>query len=149
MGHQIEDCSTCTALLLLITWYAYAIFGNIVIIEDNKEKHCYVMNNQNLPTATIDSSIDKNDFQDVAKQGRYISFVGMTVLIIQFILICLAGYHKVIAWLAGCTFLAWLWYFIDLHRIRYSHSGQVCFGDFLPAGSEPGSPYLLHEGSFF
>ena len=69
---------------------------------------------------------------------------------VQFFMICLAGYHKVLAWIASLTFIVWLWYFIDLHRIRYSHAGQVCFGDLLPSGSgDPGTPYLISEGTFF
>ena len=44
--------------------------------------------------------------------------------------------------------MAWLWYFIDLHRVRYSHAGHVCFGDYLQVSGDPGSPYLLNEGSF-
>ena len=67
-------------------------------------------------------------------------------------LLCLAGLHKVIAYTAAATFVAWGWYFIDMHRIRYSHYGKVCFGDHLVASGsdkDPGSPYLIEAGSFF
>ena len=71
---------------------------------------------------------------------------------VQFLLLCLAGLHKVIAWTAAATFVAWTWYFIDMHRIRYSHYGKVCFGDYLPTESgvsNPGNPYLVQAGAYF
>ena len=61
---------------------------------------------------------------------------------------CLAGYHRFIAWLAGLTFVAWLYFFIDMHRIRFSHTGAVCFGDFLEESDYDESPYLVKQGRF-
>ena len=119
------------------------------MIGDNKERHCYVANGSIIPTATLDSGVSERDVDDVADQSRYIASLGLIILMIQFFLICLAGYHKVLAWLASLTFVIWLWYFIDMHRVRYSHAGQVCFGDFLLPGIDSGSPYLTSEGSFF
>ena len=150
MGHQIEDCSTYSALVLVIAWYAYAIFGSLVVIDDNRDRHCYVANGSYEATATMPDFVKDGDVGDAADSSKYIASIGLIVLVVQFLLICLAGYQRIIAWFAGLTFVAWLWFFIDLHRVRYSHAGKVCFGDYLPEGSQdPGSPYLLSEGSFF
>ena len=65
---------------------------------------------------------------------------------------CFAGCHRVLAWLASFSLIGWLWYFIDLHRVRYSHAGHVCFGDYLNSisgtGMDLGREYLLTEGAF-
>ena len=54
MGHEIEDCSTYTALIILIAWYLYAILGSILVIEDNarNDRHCYVSENSIIPSET-------------------------------------------------------------------------------------------------
>ena len=58
-----------------------------------------------------------------------------------------------IAWFAGLTFVAWIWYFIDLHRVRFSHEGRVCFGDYATVDAadeeEFEKLYLVQEGTFF
>ena len=61
--------------------------------------------------------------------------------------ICLAGVHKAFAWLATIGVVAWLWYFIDLHRVRMSPAGMVCFGD-VGLAAHDSSVYLLSEGTF-
>ena len=37
-----------------------------------------------------------------------------------------------------------------MNLVRFSHSGEVCFGDLLPSGSRGGAPapYLIKEGKF-
>ena len=66
MGHhQIEDCSTYTVLLLLTCWVVYAIYGNILVVTDNKDTHCYVAADAIEPTLTIDEA-DRSNYQDVA-----------------------------------------------------------------------------------
>ena len=46
--------------------------------------------------------------------------------------------------------IGWLWYFVDLHRLRYSHAGRVCFGDFANKLTNLNNGvYLTDEGSFF
>ena len=67
MGHQIEDCSTYTALILLLVWYGYAVFGNVAVIEDNKDRHCYVSNGEIVPAASQDDS--NMDAEDAAVQS--------------------------------------------------------------------------------
>ena len=149
MTHQIEDCSTVSALLVIIAWYAYAIFGSLMLIENNRDTHCYVADDSYEPTATIPDLPNYDGVSDAAESSRYVAAFGLIVLIAQFLLICLAGYQQIIAWLAGLTFVAQLWFFIDLHRARYSHAGKVCFGDYLlELDKYPGSPYLLTEGVF-
>ena len=49
--------------------------------------------------------------------------------------------------------IGWLWYFIDLHRVRYSHAGEVCFGDKQSTMSiseieENENVYMESEGAF-
>ena len=51
------------------------------------------------------------------------------------------------AWIASFCLLAWLWYFVELHLVRYSHAGRVCFGDFSIDVAERDT-YLISEGSF-
>ena len=73
--------------------------------------------------------------------------LGLTILSAWGGLLCLAGVHKVFAWLATfCTF-GWLYYFIDLHRVRFSQAGRVCFGD-IGVYSDESVAYLLTEGTF-
>ena len=62
-------------------------------------------------------------------------------------LLCAAGVHRVFAWLASISLLGWLWYFIDLHRVRYSSAGAVCFGD-VGVYADDSDVYLLDEGQF-
>ena len=76
-----------------------------------------------MPLATIPDSSSASDYEDAAVSSRYISIYSIVMFSVQFLLICLAGLHKVIAWTAAATFVAWTWYFIDMHRIRYSHYG--------------------------
>ena len=55
MGHhQIEDCSSYTALLLLTCWLVYAIYGSILLVIENADRHCYVAPDATEPTLTID-----------------------------------------------------------------------------------------------
>ena len=51
--HKIEDCSTYSVILLFICWYVYAIYGNILIVSDNKDKHCYVAADSDIPLQAI------------------------------------------------------------------------------------------------
>ena len=76
--------------------------------------------------------------------------LGSIVLTVQFLLFILANKHKCIAWMAALSFFPWLWFFVKVNLVRFSHSGEVCFGDFLDSGvrSRAASPYLIHEGKF-
>mmetsp|Transcript_9542 Transcript_9542/g.13013 ORF Transcript_9542/g.13013 Transcript_9542/m.13013 type:complete len:131 (+) Transcript_9542:70-462(+) len=87
------------------------------------------------------------EFEDVAAATKYVGVLGLSVLSIWSVLLCLSGVHKLFAWLAAFTLLGWLWYFIDLHRVRYSHAGQVCFGD-VGVYADDSDVYLLDEGTF-
>ena len=148
MGHhQIEDCSSYTALLLLISWYVYAIYGSCLLIEDNKDRHCYVSDDSYIPQSTIDPSM-KLDYLDAAQSAHNVGGLGLGILLTQGVLMCLAGCHRVLAWLAGMCLFGQLWYFIDLHRVRYSHAGQVCFGDFINKNEAKSDVYLVSEGAF-
>ena len=62
----------------------------------------------------------------------------MIVLVVEGVMLTLAGCNKLFAWLSCFCLVGWLWYFIDLHRVRYSHAGHVCFGDYLGVSDESG-----------
>ena len=72
------------------------------------------------------------------------------MLTIQFVLLLFANKHKCIAWLAALSFFPWTWFFVKVQLIRFSHSGEVCFGDLLPKStrSHAPDPYLIKEGKF-
>ena len=131
MGYQIEDCSTYTALILILSWYAYAIFGSVVILEDLGGDHCYVHGGDYQPVVQIPDGDNPGEYEDAASSSRYICIFGIGMFSLQLLLLCLSGLHKIIAYTAASTFVGWAWYFIDMHRIRYSHLGKVCFGDYL------------------
>ena len=82
MGHQIEDCSTYAAVLLIIAWYAYGVFGSIVLIEDNSGKHCYVRADSVVPSATLSSGDTASVFDDGAEHSRYIASMGLIILVV-------------------------------------------------------------------
>ena len=76
--------------------------------------------------------------------------LGSFVLTIQFVLLIFANKHKYIAWLAALSFFPWLWFFVKVNLVRFSHSGEVCFGDLLAKGirNHAPEPYLIKEGKF-
>ena len=56
--HTIEDCSTYSTILLLTSWYVYAIYGSCLIISDNSDKHCYVAQDSITASSQLDPSMD-------------------------------------------------------------------------------------------
>ena len=52
-------------LLLLTCWVVYAVYGNIVLISDNKDRHCYVAVGESEPTITIEAA-ERGDYEDAA-----------------------------------------------------------------------------------
>ena len=106
-----------------------------------------------MPLVQIPEEEKDFEYENGADMTRNIATIGLILLSLQFGLICLSGYHKVIAWCAGFSFVAWLYFFIDLHRIRFSHTGAVCFGDMVEESGQAGdvtdsSPYLIKQGRF-
>ena len=59
-NNQIEDCSSYTVLLLLISWYVYAIYGSCLLVEDNRNRHCYVANDSYQAEDSIVESLGPN-----------------------------------------------------------------------------------------
>ncbi len=53
-------------VLLLISWYVYAIYGNILVISDNEDKHCFVAAGSDTPLDTIPDDAQVGTYQDVA-----------------------------------------------------------------------------------
>ena len=142
-------------ILLLTSWYVYAIYGSCLLIENNTDRNCYVAPGAITPTPASElDSLQQATYQDAAKATRYVGVLGLAVLLIQGVLLILAGCHRMFAWLASFSLVGWLWYLIDLHRVRYSHAGEVCFGDFImvfggqASTEEQDSLYLTSEGTF-
>ena len=150
MGHQIEDCSTYFVLLTLISWYAYSVYGFYRLTETNKDYHsggCIVKLDSQEPEMIYQHEHNK-DYINVSRSAYRIGILGAATLAIQFLLLVLAGTHKLVSRLAALSFVPWLFLFIDAHLIRFSHAGKVCFGDFLDSDIAKQDPYLIQVGKF-
>ena len=73
--HLIEDCSTASVLLLLASWFFYAIYGNAVIVSEPTSRHCYVKPAQPAPLATLPPATDPaaSEYEDVAAATNYVA----------------------------------------------------------------------------
>lgn len=135
----------------LTAFYFVSIVGCIMTVLNRPDFDCWVKfdSNEAFKYDQIMTQ-DENNCFNVTSAVINLCALGLFVLTIQFLLLIFANRHKYIACLAAFSFFPWLWFFVKVQLVRFSHSGEVCFGDLLARGnrSHASVPYMIKEGKF-
>ena len=130
----------------MTAFYLVSIIGCFVTLADNHASDCWAKFDSNDAYKLEQlKTEDDNDVFNVNVAVNHLCILGSIVLTIQFFLLLFANKHKCIAWLAALSFFPWIWFFVKVNLVRFAHTGEVCFGDFLPKGirSQAPEPYLI------
>ena len=70
-NHLIEDCSSFSVLILLLSWFFYAVYGSTVLAQLSEDRHCYAKpGNNSTPLGTLPVDLSGAGYEDVTEATR-------------------------------------------------------------------------------